>query len=358
MSSKYIHGGGYRKAAIEAGLDIKEVTDYSISINWKAQDHYPEEFIYIHYDNMEYPDPNYPELTEIIEETYALPRYYFHLCHGANESIATLFYYFVLREYHKTKTLVLVGPTYSEYNKYSSLTAFETEKIHFDALPHYKEGLENKIFVIVNPNTPTGIYYNLVDTMKKLLSLGAIIVLDESFIDFTDRESCRTFIHDFKNLFIVQSLTKFYGSAGARLGLLINANNNVNSILRDLVPPWTISRYDSWFYQNMILKHRRIKSDSLKWITNENMKLRELMENRSSLILLPGSTTSYHTLEFTDEFIKKKAITDIRQYCLENYKIYIRPTQDFYGCSQYSFRVGLRKASENIPLFNAIKEIG
>lgn len=358
MSSKYIHGGGYRQAAINADININEVTDYSISINWKAEDFYPEEFIYIHYDNMEYPDPTYPELTDLIEQTYNIPRYYFHLCHGANESISTLFYYFVLSNYNRTKSIVFVGPTYSEYNKYASITNFQTEQIYFEALSPYKNKIDNKIFIIVNPNTPTGIYYDLTNTIQKLLNWGAIVILDESFVDFTPQESCRTLIQDYKNLFIVQSLTKFYGSAGARLGLLINSCNKTNSVIQDLIPPWAISRYDSWFYQNMILKYRRIKRESLKWIKSENLKLKEIVDKNVNLKLIPGSITNYHTLELTDEFIQNNAVADIRQYYLENYKIYIRPTADFYGCSQYSFRVGLRKPEENIPLYNAIKEIG
>ncbi|EKE03414.1 MAG: pthreonine-phosphate decarboxylase [uncultured bacterium] len=357
MFSKYKHGGGYKQASTNESINWKQVTDYSTSINWKATEFYPEHLIYLHQESIEYPDATYAELKEVIEDTYNYSRDFFLLTHGANEAISSLFHMFLLQGY-KDKSVVLVGPTYCEYNKYADLNGFKSIKLSFEDFNSTYESLKNKIVVIVNPNTPFGFYFDIKDKIEYLLDAGSIMVVDESFIDFTQKPSMYELIENNPDLYIIKSLTKFYGSAGARLGLVISSNKLLTDFLSVLLPPWTISAYDNWFYKNMLTHYNQIKKETLEWVSKLNEKADEVIETSKNVIYYPESVTSYRVLEINSDFLVKNQIEDFRKFLLREYNIYIRPTGDFFGCTKNSFRVGLRLANENEPLWKALRDLG
>jgi threonine-phosphate decarboxylase len=356
MQNKYKHGGGFRKAALEEGLNWIAITDYSTSINWSAVSFYPDDLIYLHQEGIEYPDTTYSELTGIIAETYKLNPGNFLLTNGANEGISSLFHMFLLQGY-KDKEVILVGSTYSEYNKSADLNGFRSKNISFHELDSSLETLKNKIVIIVNPNTPSGIHYHIQNQVDTLLNNHCTVIIDESFIDFTTKQSIfETIQHP--DLYIIRSLTKFYGSAGARLGLIITRNTLLKDFLSVLLSPWRISAYDNWFYKNTIPKHDLIKAKTLTWISENNNKMNDILKNSQYITRFAESITSYYTLEMNPEFLKLRNIQDLQKFFLKEYNIYVRPTKDFYGCPENSFRVGLRITEENEPLWNAIKDIG
>ena len=358
MNLKYKHGGGYKKAALEEGLNWKNVTDYSTSINRKATEFYPENMIYLHQENMEYPDKEYSALKELIEDVHHIPYKYFLLTNGANEAISGLFHMFLLMEYNKEKSVVLVGSTYLEYEKHTRLNKFDCDYVGINDFTSNSNDYSDKIVVIVNPNTPTGQYYPIKNQLEDILKQGAIVIIDESFIEFTDKPSILELVPNYPNLYIIHSMTKFYGSPGARLGLLISSNDMLNGLLKDLLPLWSISAYDNWFYKKMIIQYKKIKKETVKWIESVNLELEEILANSKNLKYPEKSITNYHTLELSTDFIEKQNIQDLQRYFLKTYNIYVRSTANFYGCSEYSFRVGLRLSEDNIALFKALREIG
>ena len=354
MLAKYKHGGGYKQAALDEGINWNQVTDYSTSINWKATEFYPENLIYIHQETMEYPDPNYPDLKEVIANNHGYSSKHFLLTHGANEAIYSLFHMFLLLGY-KDKQVILVGPTYSEYNKYSDLNGFSSIKISYQDFNDKLNTFKNKIIVIVNPNTPVGEHYELKPIIEKLQNSGSILVIDESFINFTDKPSVIDLVENNPNLYVIHSMTKFYGSAGARLGLILSSNPLLQEYLSILLPPWTISAYDKWFYKNMIIQYNKIKSATIDWVKDLNIQADEVTRDLKNTRKFSESISCYRTLEINPDILKGESL---RKFFLKNYKIYVRPTSDFYGCPEYSFRVGLRLPRENEPLWNALRDIG
>lgn len=353
LKTLYKHGGGYKKASLLEGLDWQQVADYSTSINWMATEFYPENLSYNHFENIEYPDPDYTELREIIEKIHGYNQEHFLMTHGANEAISYLFYTLMLQGY-KDKTVALVGPTYSEYNKCCDLNGFKSVKVTYNEM----DGLKDCIVVVVNPNTPYGVYYDLKDRIISLMEKGCTVVFDESFIDFTEKPSMYGLVKDNPNLYLIHSMTKFYGSAGARLGVILSSNALLQDFMSVLLPPWTISAYDSWFYRQIIPQYKEIKATTVEWISAINNKADEVIKKSSNIRIMADSLTCYRTLEVSEDYLKAKNIQDFRKFFLNEYKIYVRPTADFFGCSKNSFRVGLRRSIENEQLWRAIEDIG
>ena len=363
MFAKYRHGGGYKRAAIEEGINWYAVEDYSTSINWCAVEFYPDEFIYPHQENIKYPDPDYPELKNLIKDVYKIPEKNFLMTHGANEAIAAMFHLFLLEKYNLIRQICLIGPVYSEYQKYAELYGFGTIQMNFDDLNSNLIDFSNKIVLIVNPNTPFGFYYEIGPTIESLLNQGAIVIVDESFIHFTINHSIASLTEHYANLYLIHSLTKFFGSAGARLGLIISSNPFLRDTIAQIIPPWAISAYDEWFYKIMIPKFPKIKEQTIKWISESNETLKLITKDLKNIQLIQGSATNYHTLILNPDFLEANNIgmrhvsTDTSRFFLNNYKIYVRRTHDFYGCSSTSFRIGLKSEKDNEPLWKALRDI-
>lgn len=357
LTSKYFHGAGCKEATLKQGLNINEVIDYSTTINWKATEFFPNASNFNMQTITEYPDINYNKLSNLIENTYQLPQNYFTLTNGANEAISSLFQYFNLQGYHNSKQVAFIDSVYSEYYKFANINKFksvqyDSKKTEFDI-----NKLHEKIIIVVNPNTPFGYYTDLSNTLDSLLQQNSILIIDESFLDYIDKPSLTTLIKDYSNLYIIKSLTKFYGSPGARLGLIINKNFTKNNF-SELIPPWQISAYDNWFYLSQITEYNNIKTETLKWVKDESTKLKETVSKLENITIFNNSETSYHTLELKPEFVKANKIDDLQKFFLKKYHVYIRPTADFYGCSNTSFRVGLRLSKDNELFFNTLKDIG
>lgn len=358
MLFKFKHGGRFRQAAIEEGLTLRDIVDYSTSINWVATKHFPNKLFYNHMHNTEYPEPTYNALREIIIETYGIPEKALMISNGANEAIAKIYHLLNLEKVHTRMPVSLIGATYSEYSKYAELNKFTYNYHDPNVFMEKPDKFFNHVVVIVNPSTPTGVYRNIRENIELILRNGSIVILDESFIDFVNHPSLTRLVERYPNLFIVRSLTKFYGSPGARLGLILNNKNLYINILNGLIPPWSVSAYDNWFYLHMIPKYKRIKADTLIWIKEESGKLKDHTNNSQNITYKIPSETSFHTMCFKEEFLMRNNIQNFQRFLLRYYGIYVRPTADFWGCHKGSFRVGLRLPEENEPLWKALKEIG
>ncbi len=92
--------------------------------------------------------------------------------------------------------------------------------------------------VVVNPNNPDGQQFAPKD-LRALLPEVGLLVVDESFGDVAPHLSLLPFAGQ-DNLLILRSFGKFWGLAGARLGLVFGAQADVDR-LREMAGPWPVS---------------------------------------------------------------------------------------------------------------------
>lgn len=94
------------------------------------------------------------------------------------------------------------------------------------------------IAVVVNPNNPDGRLFSLAD-LRALAQHCGLLVVDESFGDLTPDDSMLPHI-DAGNILVLRSFGKFWGLAGARLGLVFGPAPEI-AMLRTLAGPWPVS---------------------------------------------------------------------------------------------------------------------
>ncbi|MFF7064455.1 pyridoxal phosphate-dependent aminotransferase [Pseudomonas sp. NPDC008258] len=79
------------------------------------------------------------------------------------------------------------------------------------------------LIYLCNPNNPTGTVTPRQD-IERLLArkpAGSVVLVDEAYIHFSDAQSCIDLVNDHPELLVLQTFSKLYGMAGARLGLAI-----------------------------------------------------------------------------------------------------------------------------------------
>lgn len=99
-----------------------------------------------------------------------------------------------------------------------------------------------RMLVISNPNNPTGAWFEADEIEELVLSLPEVelIVIDESFLDFSDLESAVALIPRAQNLVVVKSLGKSLGWHGVRLGYAAT-NSRAADLLRSQLPFWNVN---------------------------------------------------------------------------------------------------------------------
>jgi len=126
-------------------------------------------------------------------------------------------------------SVAILGPTYNEYEK-----AFKSSGIKAKTVSEVSKLSSSDIAIIVNPNNPTGkvIAEEILDDLSKKVR---ILIIDESFKMFSSRR-----IQKFDNVIQINSLGKFFGLAGVRLGFVSGPSDFIKSV-REILGPWPVS---------------------------------------------------------------------------------------------------------------------
>ena len=126
-------------------------------------------------------------------------------------------------------SVAILGPTYNEYEK-----AFKSSGIKAETVSEVSKLSSSDIAIIVNPNNPTGkvIAEEILDDLSKKVR---ILIIDESFRMFSSRR-----IQKFDNVIQINSLGKFFGLAGVRLGFVSGPSDFIKSV-RGMLGPWPTS---------------------------------------------------------------------------------------------------------------------
>jgi histidinol-phosphate aminotransferase len=143
--------------------------------------------------------------------------------------------------------IVICPPTYGMYQVVADINAVEVRKVNqTEGFNLNVQGILNavdentKLIFICSPNNPNGkdVPYEEIQTI--LEQTNCFVFVDEAYIDFSNQPSCTLRLKQFPQLIVGQTLSKFYGMAGLRLGMGI-ASKEIISILQKIKPPYNIS---------------------------------------------------------------------------------------------------------------------
>lgn len=136
--------------------------------------------------------------------------------------------------------VVVAAPSYAEHAHHWAMHGHSLRQVGFDGL---EAALDNcDVMVVCNPNNPTGARVapaRLLDWSAQLAARGGWLIVDEAFMDTTPALSVAGW-SDRPGLIVLRSLGKFFGLAGARVGM-VAAEPALLEALQELLGPWSIS---------------------------------------------------------------------------------------------------------------------
>jgi len=126
------------------------------------------------------------------------------------------------------------------------------------------------ILYLVNPNNPTG---QLLEIEEMIMiverNLDAIVIVDEAYIEFSNQESLVCFANKFDNLIVLRTMSKAFGLAGVKYGLIFTSEN-IASLLYPAINRKCISNI-----VNYIINIALQRADRLQAYTKEVLETKE-----------------------------------------------------------------------------------
>ena len=191
-----------------------------------------------------YPDPQQKILKSALSEIKRVPINQIVLGNGSDEVLDLLFRAFCEPNIDNVITL---PPTYGMYGVLANLNAIENREVllNKEFEPQIDKILakvdsKTKMIFLCSPNNPTGNSFSDESIATLLQNFNGIVVLDEAYIDFSEKESWLQKINDNPNLVIVQTLSKAYGMAGIRLGI-VYSSTEITAVLNKIKPPYNVN---------------------------------------------------------------------------------------------------------------------
>ena len=237
------HGGNIYRFAQHLGCRPEQVLDFSSNIN-------PEQAA-VDTDFLQqvrlgpYADPDYSLLKQALRTRYPYPEGVdIEVFNGASSAI------FALLRWLQPNDLVLYTPLYGEYAQIAGQLGCRLHEIDrvgslMAAIP------KNSTVIFVNPATPDGLLYDMQELLTKWQAANCAIIVDESFLDFCEADSVAKHITQYNKLYVIKSLSKFYGCAGIRIGFILAAAQAIKELKR-FEPAWKLSSLDMAYMQRAL----------------------------------------------------------------------------------------------------------
>lgn len=194
-----------------------------------------------------YPDPTFYELVSKVSELWNLPRNQITVGNGSDELFDLL-----IRIYCEPGEGIIT--TQAAFSAYPISAQAARAKTHFIPMaPGYRTDLaamseylrknrekeKIRLVFIPNPNNPTGTYVTAAEVDAFLKEWGdhpeILVIFDEAYTEFVRAKDYRPALDDlrrYRNVVVTRTLSKVYGLAGLRVGILAAPAETVDLVNR------------------------------------------------------------------------------------------------------------------------------
>ena len=351
------HGGNIWKIAKENGLRPEDIIDFSASINPfglspKAEAAIKNAISFLGH----YPEPGAEAMRAELALFHNLPEENILVGNGSTEFI------YLLPQVLRPKKAIMIEPSFSEYR--NSLESVGCIIRNFLALEHegFVPDMERlcseiakgcDVIYLCNPANPAGVLLSKKEVMKvseECQRCGAMLVVDEAFIDFVEEESVKREAITMDNLIVIRSMTKFFSMAGLRLGYVI-ASKRLIKKLEAAKPPWSVNTLAILAGMESLKDTDYIKR-TREWLDQEKLFLMQGFNKLSYFKTYP-TEVNYMLVKILLDGITAR---DIQERLLKQ-GIFIRDCSSFVGLGDNFFRIAVRKRIENIFLLDSINKM-
>jgi threonine-phosphate decarboxylase len=354
------HGGDVWGFSRKYNVPVEKVLDFSGPINYLGPSHKAVETIKQHAKMIRfYPDPNPVELKTEIAKYVGQGVDAANIIVG-NGSIELI--YMISEAFPRNFKAVIPVPSFTEYEKavlrvggepvfvqLAENFALETESV--------KKAItdDTQILYICNPHSPSGTLYDI-ETVLDLVDFchkkDIILSVDENYIEFTEKAQDTTmagYVKKYENLFVIRSVTKFYGMPGIRFGYGIAAESLIDT-LETVRQPWSINSL-AGFTTLAAFKDTEFIENTKRTIAKERAHFAKILAEIGDLCVFPSETNFLLV-----KILNKRMTSTILKEEMAKEGILIRDCSTFVGLDDSYFRVTVRSSEENSKLIKTLKE--
>jgi len=359
----YFHGGNVWEVSEKHKILVDQLIDFSISTNPLGAPKTALESIRQHLNLIHhYPDPDPKWLLEALAKSVGVAPNNVVVGNGSTELIYLFNEVFLENGYEA----VIPVPTFSEYK--AAIERFGGNMVFIKCVSanNFKLNLEEleksitkktRIIFLCNPNSPTGWLYEKADILqiiKFAADENVLVFVDEDYTDFvkaSKRYSMAEYVNEYNNLFVLRSLTKFFGLAGVRIGFGIGSPELVE-ILKRVIMPWSVNSLAMFATAEAVKDTDFIKRTRFL-VSKSRREMQEMFKPITWLKVYP-SETNFLLIEIIREDLTSTQLAE----GLAKKGLLIRDCEDFDGLNNRFFRVTVRRPEENRKLVEQIKSFG
>lgn len=208
-----------------------------------------------------------------------------------------------------------------------------------------------RTLIISNPNNPTGAHLTL-DEVKALAAalpdLNAVII-DESFIDFSDLESAAAHAAVTPNLIVVKSMGKSLGWHGVRLGYAAAAAPRAQA-LRARLPFWNINGLAAYVLKSLTGFKAEYRASFAK-VAADRVYMEHRLADVPGLTIYP-SQANFLFVELPEEVSGRT----LRDRLLKYHGLMVRECSNKIGSSEQYLRLAVQGRAAVEALVAALHE--
>ena len=300
-----------------------------------------------------YPDPHQIMLKRKLAEVKNVTIDNIFIGNGSDEAIDLLIRIFCIPG---SDEILITDPTYGMYKVSAEVNDVKVLKIPLtrnfqldvgSALNAVNDPLKSiKLIFLCSPGNPSGISLKHSDILELLQSVSIPVIVDEAYIDFSEKESLISELQNYPNLIIMQTFSKALGLAGLRLGMAY-ASREIVALLEKTKPPYNVNE----FSQLKGLQTLEEEGETAKWITqilSERVKLAMELDNLEIVKEVLPSETNFLMVRFSDSQLVFKR--------LQEDKIIVRDRSKELHC-QDCLRITVGTEEENQKLMNKLRSL-
>lgn len=261
----------------------------------------------------------------------------------------------------------VIYPTFEEYPhrlRTENIVAFSPQnnnlKYTEDDLITFFSDKNIQSLLLINPDNPSGNFIGM-EGLQKLIDwsreLGVRLIVDESFVDFSDDFEHNTLLSNDilsanPHLVVMKSISKSYGVPGLRLGVLASGDTELIKWVKKDISIWNINSFAE-FYMQIFGKYENDYKKACRQFIAERRRFEVQLRQIPYMRVLP-TQANYFCVELIDKY----SSTELTKLLLARYNIMIKDCDSKNGLKGRNFiRVSVRSQEDNDQLISALKEL-
>ena len=346
------HGGNVHKLIREGAVSDRAAIDFSANINPCGPPPWLRSLINRTLEQVcHYPDPENHELVRAIATRYSIDENMVVPANGSTELLH------LLPEILGRDRVVIPEPSYIDYRNafvkrdYEVISVMFQEERCFSIMPEVIDNVlkGGEVIIFGNPVNPTGTCLERT-VIRELAEQNpeTMFVIDEAFFEFHEPFSTCASV-DLDNIITLNSLTKFFGVPGLRIGFGLFPEKYAARI-KQILPPWSVNTLAQTFAEKALEDDR---------YSNETRSRCTLLKEHffKRLKRIPGITPFPSAANYLLVKIKGHKL-DAEQLYKEMLRenLIIRRCGNYRGLDNSFFRLAVRNEAENERMAAALEK--